>query len=100
MRLAGAQPCWSAAFLHDLAEVARFKAWAASRPTRCGELRTGFENFLKECAPETWSAEHTAAVLNGVARDNELELLAATLTQYPQQLLIAATACLVRDPRC
>jgi hypothetical protein len=87
-----------------LSEVARFKAWAASLPPgprngewECddehwSELRVAFEAFLGERTPEQWTAEETEAVLYAVARDNEVEIVAQAMSQFPGHLLAAARA--------
>lgn len=87
-----------------LFEVARFKTWAASLPpgprhgewecdyAHWSELRVGFVAFLGEYTPEQWTAEETEAVLYAVARDNEVEIVAGAMSQFPEHLLAAARA--------
>jgi len=91
-------------FQRFLSEVARFKAWAASLPAgpRSGEwecnyehwseLHAGFEDLLGESAPEQWTEEEMDAVLYVVARDNEVQIVARSMSRFPLHLLAAARA--------
>ncbi len=82
-----------------LAEVERFRAWAATYPAeRSGEWECDCENwnglyaatlaFVDEGPFASWSPGELAAVLYAVARDHEMEHLSREIRDRGDELLI------------
>jgi HEAT repeat protein len=87
-------------------EIAKFRAWEANHPGRCGEWETDYEEWpaLRAAADEVLARKprcdaEISLLLYALARDNEGELIRGMLEEHPESgMMLARAAAQCPDP--